>query len=81
MENMPKIITMSNNQYIIKIGNKLIFQSYKATMAFVNIDTHEAILDNNERNYTRTTSKYLNRFLKDYCGISDRKGCKYNNLN
>ena len=81
MENMPKVITLANNQYIIKIGNKLIFQSYETTIAFADISTHEVILHNDKDCYTRTTSKYLNRFLKDYCGISDRKGCKYNSLN
>lgn len=81
MENMPKVITLANNQYVIKIGNKLIFQSYETTMAFADIITKEVILHNDANCYTRTTSKYLNRFLKEYCGINDRKECKYNNLN
>ena len=81
MENMPKVIRLADNQYIIKIGGKLIFQSYESTMAVYDTENGFIRLDNNKDNYTRTTSKYLNMFLRDYCGGIKRKDCTTTNLN
>lgn len=81
MENVPKAIRMQDNQYIIKIGNKLIFQSYKSTMAVYDRENDFIRLDNDESNYTRTTVKYLNMFLKDYCGGIQKKDCIRTKLN
>lgn len=54
------------NQFIIEDGGKVYFQSYQTIIA-----TKEAgkiTVDTNAENYSRTTSKYLYRFLN-----TDRK--------
>lgn len=65
------------NQFIIKSGKYVnsylwtdtYFQSYETIIAQLSIKkcgNYELILDNNALNYSRTTSKYLYKFLLDY---------------
>lgn len=58
------------NQFIIEdgIGDdwKVCFQSYNTVIAEVTSDG--LILDENAENYSRTTSKYMYQFIKEYAG-------------
>lgn len=51
------------NQVVTEVGNLQIFSSYGSNIAF----TKDDMLYLNERyvNFSRTTSKYLNLFIKD----------------
>lgn len=52
------------NQFVIYTKKAVIFQSYKTTMAVYLIKTAEMYV--REEKYSYTTSKYTNRFLKEY---------------
>lgn len=49
------------NQFIIKDGNKTLFQSYNTIVAIKEND--KVILDSNALEYSNTTLKYLKQFL------------------
>ena len=49
------------NQFIIETDNKIFFQSYNSMIAEVSIG--KIYLDPVYYKYSKTTSKYLNRFL------------------
>ena len=49
------------NQFIIKDGNKEVFQSYDSVIAI--IENGQIYLDEYYWNYSNTTSKYRNLFL------------------
>ena len=55
------------NQFRIKIKDDVFFQSYDTIIAqkklCLNDGVYKIILDNNALNYSRTTSKYLYKFL------------------
>jgi len=74
------------NQYEIRIGNKIYFQSYNSIIC--KIQDGKIYLDSYYWNYSRTTSKYLNiflnSFLRDPFNIKDKiaqKEFKLTNLN
>ena len=76
------------NQFIIKTKNEVYFQSYETTIAKVNkrsMYNDEIILDNNALDYSRTTSKYLYKFLgmnrKTIEELIKTKEIKLRNLN
>lgn len=50
------------NQFIIRDGKRIIFQSYDSIIAV--IECGRITLDKNLWNYSRTTSKYRNEFLE-----------------
>lgn len=52
------------NQYEIRVGNKIYFQSYKSIIC--KIENGKIYLDKFYWNYSRTTSKYLRIFLNDF---------------
>lgn len=54
------------NQFINESDDKVIFQSYDSVIASYNKNTKVLTLDV-YRNYSRTTSKYLYRFINEYC--------------
>lgn len=57
----------NKNQYTITIGNRVYFQSYDSLIAFVTIDANHSIYINKSYiNYSKTTSKHLYLFLKQY---------------
>ena len=51
------------NQFIITINGLIIFQSYVSVIAVTRWNKENVILDETHYNYSRTTSKYLYRFL------------------
>lgn len=56
------------NQFVITDGNTLTFQSYESEIMNVNVPNRVMII-HPDWNYSRTTAKYRNAFLKDYCNI------------
>lgn len=74
----PRSYEPVKNQFIIKMDNGTVFQSYDSTIA---IEIDGKIYVTKDYNYSRTTSKYLNQF----CGYTakevekelDKKGSKF----
>ena len=50
------------NQFLVTIGYFIYFQSYQTVIAKINRTTNEVTLSE-DWDYSRTTVKYLNRFL------------------
>lgn len=57
------------NQFIITTNKGYLFQSYKANIAFIDTDNN-LYLDEYYWDYSRTTSKYLYQFIKEFKGVS-----------
>lgn len=53
------------NQFIIRVGSYVFFQSYKTGIACLDLSTNTLYLNRNK--YSRTTSKYTNRFIDEFC--------------
>lgn len=56
------------NQFVITDGKTLTFQSYESEIMNVNVPNRVMII-HPDWNYSRTTAKYRNAFLEDYCNI------------
>jgi hypothetical protein len=56
-----RISSLANNQLVIKRGKKEIFQSYGTIIAVV--ENNKITLDRKKWDFSRTTTKYLGRFL------------------
>ena len=54
------------NQFVIEDEDKIMFQSYETLIAMYYKKSKTVILDDNAENYSRTTSKYLKRFIEDF---------------
>lgn len=54
----------NKNQFIIHTPNAIIFQSYRSIIAI--ILNGELYIDNYYINYSKTTSKHLYLFIRDY---------------
>ena len=61
-----------NNQYIIHAENMLIFQSYHSTVAEYNGDTGRLVIDNRLANSSKTTKKYLIKYLDCFPALEDK---------
>lgn len=53
------------NQFLIRDKGYIWFQSYKSTIGIVTPD-NILLLDKNKWDYSRTTAKYRNAFIRDY---------------
>ena len=53
------------NQFLITTKTKVIFQSYNSIIAERDIKTGKIILDVNKWDYSNTTGKYRNQFLRE----------------
>lgn len=60
------------NQFIIKSGNKTIFQSYNSIIA-VEEPGKPTLLDKDKWDYSKTTGKYRNQFLGEDKAETKRK--------
>ena len=58
------------NQFVLHVGNKLIFQSYDSIIATVD-KTEKTVVLGRDWNYSRTTGKHRNIFFSDYANIPD----------
>ena len=56
------------NQFVIMDEDKIVFQSYETLIAVYYRKSRTVILDTDAENYSRTTSKYLKRFIEDFTG-------------
>lgn len=65
--NSPRTGCKVANQYTIKVGNKLYFQSYDTVVACIESvgRAGEVTLVQGATDFSRTTSKYLYKFLKE----------------
>lgn len=57
------------NQFIITDGNTITFQSYNSIIAVMKNYPQLNITFGRDWDYSRTTMKHLNTFLKDYCNL------------
>lgn len=67
------IRTMAKNQVILNVGTQRRFYSYDTLICIFDYATGKFILSGQESFFTRTTVKWLNRFLVPY-------GVKYSDI-
>ena len=58
-----RLYTLANNQNVIATNSQRRFYSYDTLICVYDYDTKEFILSENESHFSRTTVKWLNRFL------------------
>ncbi len=61
------------NQFNIIADEGRYFQSYSSIIAFIPADDRPTVLDVNKWDYSATTSKYRNDFLREYKKDTQRK--------
>ena len=61
-----KLYTLANNQAIIATNHERRFYSYDTCICVYDYDTKEFTLSENESHFSRTTVKWLNKFLAGY---------------
>ena len=66
-----KVIPMGKHQYIIKSDKARIFQSYLSIIAIK--EGKLVVLDKEDWDYSRTTSKYRNKFLNENKATTEKK--------
>jgi len=66
-----RVIPMGKNQYIIKSDGARIFQSYDSIIAIK--EGKMVVLDKSDWDYSRTTSKYRNKFLNENKATTEKK--------
>lgn len=54
----------AKNQFIVETDQGTYFQSYRSMIAFIPFADSPIVLDERYWDYSVTTSKYLNRFLR-----------------
>ena len=76
--NLPKVESMTSNsgnsvpnQFIIKTGRYTFFQSYKSLIVKIDHKTGKTYLDKDTWDYSVTTGKYRNHFLRE--GIAETR--------
>ena len=57
------------NQFCIREGQNVYFQSYDSVIVKFNRTNNEVIFDKNTWNYSTTTSKYRNQFMREELGL------------
>lgn len=58
------------NQFVLYVGNKMIFQSYDSIIATVD-KTEKTVVLGMDWDYSKTTGKHRNIFFRDYANIPD----------
>ena len=61
-----RLYTLANNQAVIATNSQRRFYSYDTLICVYDYDTKEFILSENESHFSRTTVKWLNKFLTGY---------------
>ena len=61
-----KLYTLANNQNVIATNSQRRFYSYDTCVCVYDYDTKEFTLSENESHFTKTTVKWLNKFLIGY---------------
>ena len=57
-----RVTSLANNQFVIRFADKDVFQSYRSIIA-QRFHDGRIILDRGKWDYSKTTSKWRNRFL------------------
>lgn len=57
-----KVLQLQNNQYLIFMNDRVIFQSYQTIIAYY--DKKENKIYKDKTFYSRTTSKYFSKFMR-----------------
>ena len=78
-----KLYTLANNQNVIATNSERRFYSYDTLICVYDYDKREFTLSENEAHFTKTTVKWLNRFLTkfDVCYKDIKKTANRKNLN
>ena len=78
-----KLYTLANNQNVIATNSQRRFYSYDTCVCVYDYDTKEFTLSENESLFTKTTVRWLNRFLTkfDVCYKDIKKTANRKNLN
>ena len=61
-----KLYTLANNQAVIATNNERRFYSYDTLICVYDYDKREFTLSENDSHFSRTTVKWLNKFLAGY---------------
>ena len=61
-----KLYTLANNQAVIATNNERRFYSYDICVCVYDYDKREFTLSENDSHFSRTTVKWLNKFLAGY---------------
>ena len=61
-----KLYTLANNQAVIATNHERRCYSYDTCICVYDYDTKEFTMSENESHFSRTTVKWLNRFLMGY---------------
>ena len=61
-----RLYTLANNQAVIATNHEWRFYSYDTLICIYDYDTKEFTLSENESHFSRTTVKWLNRYLAGY---------------
>ena len=61
-----RLYTLANNQNVIATNSQRRFYSYDTLICVYDYDTKEFVLSENESHFSRTTVKWLNKFLAGY---------------
>ena len=61
-----KLYTLANNQAVIATNSQRRFYSYDTLICVYDYDTKEFTLSENDSHFSRTTVKWLNKFLTGY---------------
>lgn len=61
-----KLYTLASNQNVIATNSQRRFYSYDTLICVYDYDTKEFVLSENESHFSRTTVKWLNKFLTGY---------------
>ena len=61
-----RLYTLGNNQAVIATNSQRRFYSYDTLICVYDYDTKEFTLSENESHFSRTTVKWLNKFLAGY---------------
>lgn len=65
MKRFPFVSQLANkNQFVIEYNNYTVFQSYNSIMAVYDKEKNSIVIDNDETNFTKTTSKHLYMFFE-----------------
>lgn len=72
---MKKVTFLAPNQCYFYSDGQIVFQSYSTIVALVNETTKEVEITTGQPQ-SKTTAKYLNRFLNEVIGVNDYKKLK-----
>ena len=61
-----KLYTLASNQNVIVTNSERRFYSYDTLICVYDYETKEFVLSENDAHFTKTTVKWLNKFLAGY---------------